>query len=413
MLPPFGWHAVVTQWQFAPIVTGLVAALAGLYLWGVLRVARRHPARPWRAWRTGMFLSGLAAVVLATQSGIGAYDDVLFWDHMVQHLMLIMIAPPLLIVGQPITLLLHASRNPLHTWTKRVVRSRAASFLTWPVFGFIAYAGAIAAAHLTSIANLVETDQTLHNAEHALFLVVGYLFFLPILGREPIRWRLSYPMRFIILILVMPVDTFTGLVLGYGNAGTPGVPAGPRPLWAPAAVQDLHLGGAVMWIAGDGIMFALMMLIYLMWSTDERAETSGHGWLESARRTSLATLVASHQPAGPTRDGTDTAGLSSAASGPAASGQAAPGQAAPGQAAPGQAVPGQAAAGQAAASQAAPGQQAALGQAAVGQPAGGAMVRAAGADDWHGRGGIDDDEHLAAYNAFLARLNDAEASRHR
>ncbi len=233
MLPPFGWHAVFTQWQFAPIVTGSVAIVAVLYLWGARRVARRHPARPWAAWRTGMFLGGLAVVVLATQSGIGAYDDVLFWDHMIQHLMLIMIAPPMLIVGQPITLLMHASRNPLHSWTKRAVRSGVASFLTWPVFGFMAYAGAIAAAHLTNIATLVETNQTLHNAEHAAFLVVGYLFFLPILGREPIRWRLSYPMRFIILILVMPVDTFTGLVLSYGNAGTPGVPAGPRPGWAP------------------------------------------------------------------------------------------------------------------------------------------------------------------------------------
>ena len=56
--------------------------------------------------------------------------------------------------------------------------------------------------------------------------MVGYLFFLPILGREPIRWRLSYPVRFVILVLVMPVDTFTGLMLGYGSAGTPGVPLG-------------------------------------------------------------------------------------------------------------------------------------------------------------------------------------------
>jgi cytochrome c oxidase assembly factor CtaG len=338
MLPPFGWSAVATQWRFAPIVTGIVAVAAALYLCGVLRVARRHPARPWPAWRTGMFLGGLAVVVLATQSGIGAYDDVLFWDHMVQHLILVMVAPPLLIAGQPITLLMHASRNPLHTWTKRVVRSRAASFLTWPVFGFLAYAAAIAAAHLTSIANLVETNQTLHNTEHALFLVVGYLFFLPILGREPIRWRLSYPMRFVVLILVMPVDTFTGLVLGYGNSGTPGVPAA-QPAWAPGPVQDLHLGGAVMWIGGDAIMFGLMMLVFLMWSLDDRAATSGHGWLESARRTSLAGLVASHQAPRPAGDG-----------------------------------PGPADAG-----------------------------------DWSGRGGIDDDEHLAAYNAFLARLNDAQS----
>jgi cytochrome c oxidase assembly factor CtaG len=344
MLRPFGWQAAVTVWQFAPVVTGVVVAAAGLYLWGVLRVARRHPARPWPAWRTAMFLGGLVVVVLATESGIGSYDDVLFWDHMVQHLMLIMVAPPLLIAGQPITLLLHASRNPLHTGVKRIVRSRAVSFLTWPVFGIAAYSAAVMAAHLTGLANLVESNQTLHNAEHAVFLLVGYLFFLPLLGREPIRWRLSYPVRFVILVLVMPVDTFTGLVLGYGTAGTPGVPQGPPPAWAPAPVQDLHTGGAVMWIGGDAIMFGLMMLVFLMWSTDERAGTSGRGWFEAARRASLANLVASH-PA-PRTEGHGE-----------------------------------------------------------GAPAG------ASASGWDERGGIDDDEHLAAYNAFLARLNEAEPGR--
>jgi cytochrome c oxidase assembly factor CtaG len=272
---------------------------------------------------------------------------VLFWDHMVQHLMLIMVAPPLLIVGQPITLLLHASRNPLHTWVKRIVRSRVASFLTWPVFGIAAYAGAVTAAHLTGLATRVETDQTLHNAEHALFLLVGYLFFLPILGREPIRWRLSYPVRFIILVLVMPVDTFTGLVLGYGTAGTPGVPQGPRPAWAPGPVQDLHVGGAVMWIGGDAIMFGLMMLVFLLWTQDERAATSGRGWFEAARRASMAALVAS-RPAAPTAGEADGA--------PGAAGEAA-------------------------------------------------------TATWDDRGGIDDDEHLAAYNAFLARLNEADSGR--
>jgi cytochrome c oxidase assembly factor CtaG len=338
MLPPFGWSAVLTQWQFAPIVSASVAIAAGLYGWGVLRVARRHPARPWPAWRTAMFGGGLAVVVIATQSGIGVYDDLLFWDHMVQHLMLIMVAPPLLITGQPITLLLHASRNPLHTWTKRVLRSKVATFLTWPVFGCIAYATAIAAAHLTGIANLVERNQTLHNTEHAVFLIVGYLFFLPIIGHEPIRWKLSYPIRFVILVLIMPVDTFTGLVLGYGSASAPGVPSGPRPAWAPSPVQDLHLGGAVMWIGGDCLMFALMMLVFMMWSTDERAMSQGRGWFERARRENLATLVGSH---------------------PLAAGGSAGGA---GGAGPAAALP-------------------------------------------EGRGGIDDDEHLAAYNAYLARLN--------
>jgi cytochrome c oxidase assembly factor CtaG len=340
MLPPFGLSAVLTQWQFAPIVTAFVVVSLGLYLWGVVRVARRHPARPWPAWRTAAFLGGMLVLVLATQSGIGSYDDLLFYDHMVQHLMLLMVAPPLLIAGQPLTLLLHASRNPLHTWVKRVLRSRVAGFLTWPVFGAVAYALAVLAAHLTSLASYFERNQTAHNAEHALFAIIGYLFFLPVLGREPIKWRLSYPIRFVVLVLLMPVDTFTGLALGYGSATSPGVPVGPRPAWAPSPVSDLHLGGAVMWIGGDGIMFVLMMLVFLMWSRDERAAVSGHGFFERARQANLATLIAAHQPAAP------GAGLVAPATGA------------------------------------------------------GADLPAAGS-----RGGIDDDEHLAAYNAYLARLN--------
>jgi cytochrome c oxidase assembly factor CtaG len=288
MLPPFGWNAVLTQWQSAPVVTASVVALAALYLWGVVRVARQHPARPWPRWRTGVFLAGLAVIVIALQSGIGRYDDVLFWDHMVQHLMLIMVAPPLLIFGQPITLLLHASRNPLHTWVKKVLRSTVASFLTWPVFGFAAYAAAIVVLHLTAVANLIARDDTVHEAEHVVFLVVGYLFFLPIIGSEPIRWRLSYPAKLILLFLIMPVDTFTGLVLSYGHRGTPGLPLGPRPGWAGTAAADLHAGGAAMWVGGDGLMFITMMIVFWMWSTDSRVQTRTLGWLESARRATVA-----------------------------------------------------------------------------------------------------------------------------
>jgi putative copper resistance protein D len=288
MLPPFGLQAAFTQWQSAPVVTVLAVLAAAAYLWGAARVARRHPARPWPAWRTAMFLAGLVIVVLALQSGIGRYDDVLFWDHMVQHLMLIMVAPPLLIFGQPITLLLHASRNPLHTRAKQVLRSRPVAFLTWPVFGLALYIAAIVVAHLTALANVIGTNQLAHDAEHVAFLVTGYLFFLPIIGSEPIRWRLSYPARLILLFLVMPVDTFTGLILGYANPGTPGLPPGPRPAWALSGVSDLHAGGAAMWVGGDGIMFILMMVVFLMWSTDNKAASRRRGWLEAARRATVA-----------------------------------------------------------------------------------------------------------------------------
>jgi cytochrome c oxidase assembly factor CtaG len=324
MLPAFGWQAVVTHWEFAPAVSAAVVITAALYLWGVWRVARRHPARPWPWWRTLLFLCGLAVVVAALESGIGAYDDVLFWDHMTQHLMLIMVAPPMLVAGQPFTLLLHASRNPLHTWAKRVIRSRAVAVLTWPPFTLAAYIATIVVTHLTGLTPVILANPALHDAEHVLYLAVGYLFFLPLLGREPIRWRVSYPIRMLVLVLAMPVDTFTGLVLGYTGSDYAVTVAGPRPPGSPGPVQDTHWAGALMWIGGDAIMLGFIMIVVWMWSRDDRAASLGR-WLEAARRASFDDLVAG-VPAAPA----------------AADGR---------------------------------------------------------------RGVIDDDEHLAAYNAYLTRLN--------
>ena len=295
MLPPFSLPEALGRWQFAPIVTAIAVIAAAAYLWGVFRVARRHPARPWPRWRTGMFLGGVLVIVLATESGVGAYDDVLFWDHMIQHLLLIMVAPALLIAGRPVTLLLHASRNPLHTRVKRAVRSRAAAALTWPPFGVAAYAATIAGTHLTSFMNLVLTNDGVHNAEHALYIIVGYLYLLPLIGSEPIRWRISYPVRLIFLFIAMPVDAFTGVALGSYSSDPFPVTAGMRRPWGPSPLDDVHIGGAVMWVGGSAIMFVLIMLTFLAWSrAGQRAD--GRGWLESARRASLENLTTADAP---------------------------------------------------------------------------------------------------------------------
>ena len=289
-LPPISLLEIVGRWQFAPVVTVIVAIPAALYVYGVLRVRRRHPARPWPAWRTAMFLGGLAVVVIATQSGIGAYDDVIFYDHMIQHLLLLMVAPPMLVVGQPGTLLMHASRNPVHTWTKKLFRSRAVAALTWPPFGVALYTGTIVGTHLTGFMNLVLANETAHDSEHALYLVAGYLYFLPLIGREPIRWKASYPSRIFLLFLAMPVDAFTGLVLGSESSNPfPHLAVG-RPSWAASPLSDVHTGGAVMWVGGAGIMFTLMMTVFFAWSR-EKLSDDGLGWLETARRTNFAALV--------------------------------------------------------------------------------------------------------------------------
>jgi putative copper resistance protein D len=293
MLPPFSLAEALTRWQFSPVVTAVVVVFGGLYLWGAIRVRRRHPARPWPVHRTVVFVLGLLVIVLATQSGVGSYDNTLFYDHMIQHLMLIMVAPPLLVAGQPITLLLHASRNPLHTWTKKAFRSRPVQWITWPGVGIVAYAATIVGTHLTSFANDVMNSSTAMAWEHVLYLVVGYLYFLPLVGREPIRWKVSYPLRLFLLFLAMPVDAFTGVILG--SEGTdPFPPMQPRN-WGPSALSDIHDGGAVMWVGGAAIMVVMIMVVFFSW-TRERRPSGGMGWLESARRVNMADRFAEAVP---------------------------------------------------------------------------------------------------------------------
>ena len=128
---------------------------------------------------------------------------------------------------------------------------------------------------------------------YVLYLVVGYLYFLPLLGREPIKWKVSYPLRLFLLFIAMPVDAFTGVVLGsYGTY--PFAPMDPRS-WGPSPLDDVHEGGAVMWIGGAAIMFVVIMVTFFAWSRETRP-SGGMGWLEAARRANLAEHIDTPEP---------------------------------------------------------------------------------------------------------------------
>jgi cytochrome c oxidase assembly factor CtaG len=251
----------VTAWQFALVVSGALTLLAAAYLAGVWLVARRHPARPWPAGRTLAFLCGLGTVAVATQGSAAVYDDVLFSAHMVQHLLLIMVAPPLLVLGRPVTLLLHVARNPVRARVTHVLRSPLVSALTWPPAAAALYAAVVIGSHLTPLMNVVLENSAVHEAEHVLYLVAGYLYFLPIIGSEPIRWRLTAFGRFMLLLVTMPVDTLVGVVLMLVSHELFPAYARERRAWGPSLVADLHHGGLIMLAGSDLIMTGLAVAL--------------------------------------------------------------------------------------------------------------------------------------------------------
>lgn len=241
-----GTEALWRAWQFAPGAAVPLAVLAAAYLAGVRRAARRRPGGPWDRTRTAAFLAGLAAATVATQGPPAVYDDVSLPAHMVQHLLLIMVAPPLLIYGRPVTLALHVARNPWHTRIKRVLRSRAVTALTWPVTGVVIYSAVVMGTHLTG---LLTAQGALHESEHAAYLAAGYLYFLPIIGSEPLRWRPSALGRYLLLLAAMTADTVTGAVLLLrGRTGG-------------FSAADMHSGGVVM-LAGTELIMVSLALVF-------------------------------------------------------------------------------------------------------------------------------------------------------
>jgi putative copper resistance protein D len=236
----------LTTWQFVPLAVVPLALCAVLYLAGMAAVAQAHPARPWPWVRATAFLAGLAAIAIAVCGSDGVYDDVLLRAHMVQHLLLIMVAPPLLVYGRPFTLLLHATRNPWHRWALRAIRSTTAAALTWPPGCVLLYSAVVLGTHLSP---LILAAGWPHDAEHVAYLAAGYLFFLPVVGSEPTRWRPSLFARYLLLLAAMPADIATGAVLML-----------VRPFGGYSAA-DVHTAGLIMLSGSEALMTALAVLL--------------------------------------------------------------------------------------------------------------------------------------------------------
>ncbi|HVB91511.1 MAG TPA: cytochrome c oxidase assembly protein [Acidimicrobiales bacterium] len=269
-LPPLrGSQLLATRFAFVPAAMVLGALV--LYLWGVQRAGRLRPRHPWPAGRTAAFVGGLVATSVALFSFVGSYDGELFWDHMVQHLLLIMVAAPLFAIASPLELAWRGTTGTAHLVVTEVLRSRVARVLGNPAVAFVLYAVVIPVTHLTVWFNYTLAHAPVHNAEHLVFLAVGYLFWRQIFGVDPNASRLHPALQFGYLFVAIPIDTFTGLSLDQTTREIFPAYVALHRAWGPSLVQDLHLGGVIMWVGGDTLMLWPMIPVALHWMhQDER-----------------------------------------------------------------------------------------------------------------------------------------------
>ena len=275
---------LVTAWQLDAVAVAVLVLAAAAYLTGVALLPVRSPGLHWPKRRTAAFLAGLAVCAYATCGSVAVYDQVLFSAHMIGHLCLIMVTPALVVAGRPLSLLLAASPPARRARLERIARGRVVALLTAPPVALATYALVLVGTHLTGLMDVIMRNTWAGQLEHLVFLVVGYQFFVLIVGDEPIRWRLASPARWLLLAIGMAVDTFTGIILMQGSTPVELVRSGLHV----NALSDTRTGGAIMWFGGDAIMAVIMVILVIEWLRNVEHAPAEQGWLAQARGAAFA-----------------------------------------------------------------------------------------------------------------------------
>lgn len=280
VLPPLDLGTLVSESQLRLVwLVPVVLAAAGYLI-----LARGG----WPVRRTAAFLAGLAVILLATSTGIEAYGGILQWVHMIEHLLLIMVAPTLLAIGSPLQLvhdrLAAGPRGRLDTVLARPV----VGWLTSPIAAAAAYAVAVVGVHLTGLLSAAMTGPNVHYTEELVYLGSGWLLFRLAFGVRPGPWQLAPLGRLALLAFVTPVDTVVGFVLlQTGTVATnlahSAHSVANRPDWALTPAQDTVAAGTTMWIGGTGLMAAMMIVVGLTWLHGRAPAPAAPGWADRAR----------------------------------------------------------------------------------------------------------------------------------
>lgn len=255
--PPVTFHQLVTGWQtdwMSLVSLCIEIGIAAWYVLSVIRLARR--GRQWSRWRTASFLLGTLAVVVAVQSGLASYDDSVFKVHVVQHLLLMNVAPILYALAAPVTLTLQASNRKTQQRLLSVLHSKPVEFITHPVLVVINFSATMLFFFLTPFYQFSLEHPLLHEFTHLHFLVSGILYWWLVVGIDPSRWRLSFPAKLGYLAVGVPVSAILGLALTESRASI-----------APQfhTVADTHAGGAILWILGELFTLSALAIIFVQW----------------------------------------------------------------------------------------------------------------------------------------------------
>ncbi|HXI45442.1 MAG TPA: cytochrome c oxidase assembly protein, partial [Candidatus Acidoferrales bacterium] len=216
---------------------------------------------------------------------IERYDTTLFQVHMVQHLLLMLIAPPLILLGAPITQLLRVAAPAVR---RRILlpflHSGPMVLLSHPVAAWLAFTGVLWFTHFSPLFDVSLEHPEVHQLEHVLYVTAALLFWFPVVGADPGPRRLGYPARALYLLLQMPPSSFLAMAILFTDAplyphyATLGAPYGIT------ALADQQAAAGIMWVVSDVTFISAILVVIAAWMrSDERRTAEVEGRVDDQR----------------------------------------------------------------------------------------------------------------------------------
>lgn len=263
------------RWSFDPTIQLPIVFAVVLWLLVVRGVDRAHPATPVPRHRTVAFLAALATLEVALQSGIERWDTTLFSVHMVQHVLLTMVAAPLVALAAPVTLALRAAPDDVRRGLLLpVLRSRVLRILAHPVVAWLMFAGVMWGSHFSPLFDVALEDPSVHRLEHVLYLGAALLFWWPAVAVDPAPHRMPHAGRVLYVFLQMPQNTFLSLAIFSATAPLYPHYATLGRTWGPTPLGDQQLAGGIMWLSGDVVFLVAVLALVLAWMRHEERATA-------------------------------------------------------------------------------------------------------------------------------------------
>lgn len=279
-------QSVWTAWNFDIQIILLFVLGVSLYIRGLRRWPQRSRPHPW--WRTGSYISGLLLLVLAYESPVDRLAEHHFSMHMAQHMVLVMVAVPLVLLGAPTTPLLRGLPKSIK---RGVVVPIAASrsmrhayrFLTQPLIVFVLYSVSIGVWHIVpSWYDAAVGNQLIHDIQHVTFLGGAFLFWWTVIDPAPLHARMGYLLR---IVYVIAAGTYQGVLGAFITlADTPlfSTYVDVRPVFGISPLADQELGGLIMWMGGQLVHLLVLGALFAVWAVDSERRQQ-----EQERRTEL------------------------------------------------------------------------------------------------------------------------------